>query len=172
MKINVAQLLKENVGSVRQVMLSETDESGLPVRGQLQLLRTNRSILVSGKLDAIAGEVCSRCLEEFQSQLPLQFEEEFFLTRDPVTGALLSSPNEAGAFTVDENNLLDIGEAVRQYELLAEPMKPVCREDCAGLCSQCGCNLNHSRCGCTPIRPESPWEPLQNLLSDLKQPAE
>ena len=166
MKINVAQQLKEPVGSVRNIKLDETADSGLPVHGQLQLLRTNCSIL-----DTTVREVCSRCLEEFESRLPLELEEEFFTTRDPVTGAPGSPPAESGAFTIDENNLLDIGEAVRQYELMAEPMKPVCRENCAGLCSQCGCNLNHSTCDCAPIRPDSPWEPLQKL-SGRKQPAD
>lgn len=174
MKINVAQQLKEPVGSVRNIKLDETADSGLPVHGQLQLLRTNCSILVSGRLDTTVREVCSRCLEEFESRLPLELEEEFFITRDSVTGAPESPPTDPdpGAFTIDENNLLDIGEAVRQYELMAEPMKPVCREDCAGLCSQCGCNLNHSTCDCAPIRPDSPWEPLQKLLSGQKQPAD
>jgi len=172
MKINVAQMLKEPVGAVRSVTLSENAEDGLPIHGQLQLLRTNRSILVTGRLDTTSTEVCSRCLEEFESQLPLEFEEEFFIVRDPVTGAMLEQPGDPGAFTVDEENMLDIGEAVRQYRLLAEPMKPVCREDCAGLCPQCGYNLNQGKCDCTPSRADSPWAPLQNLLSGLKRPAE
>jgi len=171
MKINVAQMLKEPVGAVRHVTLDEAVENGLPVRGEVQLLRTNRSILVTGKLDAVSHEACSRCLEEFECHLPLELEEEFFIVRDPVTGALLEQPGDPGAFTVDEENTLDIGEAVRQYRLLAEPMKPVCREDCAGLCPQCGCNLNLSTCDCTPVRADSLWAPLQDLLSK-KQPPE
>ena len=172
MKINVAQMLQEPVGAVRSVTLDEADENGLPVHGQLQLLRTNRSILVTGRMDTTSTEVCSRCLEEFEKHLPLEIEEEFFIVRDPVTSASLEQPGDPGAFTVDEENMLDIGEAVRQYRLLAEPMKPVCREDCAGLCPQCGRNLNQGKCDCTPSRVDSPWSPLQNLLSGLKRPAE
>ncbi len=169
MKINVAQQLKEDVGSVRNVTLSETAESTSNVHGQLQLLRTDRSILVSGNLEITLTEVCSRCLQEFQNRLPLEIEEEFFFARDPTTGVDLAPETESGAFTIDEHNMLDISEAVRQYELLAEPMKPVCREDCAGLCSQCGCNLHQGTCSCAPSRDDSPWEPLQKLMSSLTQ---
>ncbi len=171
MKINVAQQLREDTGSVRNVALDETARSGANVQGQLQLLRTDRSILVSGNLEITVTEVCSRCLQEFQSRLPLEIEEEFFFARDPTTGVALASQTESGAFTIDENNVLDISEAVRQYELLAEPMKPVCREDCAGLCSQCGCNLNHGTCSCAPSSADSPWEPLQKIMSSLTQSA-
>jgi uncharacterized protein len=168
MKINVAQQIKESVGSVRHVIIDETDSAGLPVQGKLQLLRTNRSILVSGKLNTTVRDVCSRCLVEFECPLTLDIEEEFFLTRDPVSGTTLAPPPESGAFTIDENNILDLSEAVRQYTLLAQPMKPICREDCAGLCSQCGCNLNYETCNCTPISHDSPWAPLKGLLSGDK----
>jgi uncharacterized protein len=46
--------------------------------------------------------------------------------------------DEPGAFTIDRNNILDLEEAVRQYSTLAIPMKPLCREDCPGLCPVCG----------------------------------
>lgn len=171
MKINVAQQLREEVGSVRNVTLSETAQSGSNVQGQLQLLRTNHSILVSGNLEITVMEVCSRCLQEFQNRLPLEIEEEFFLAGKPIAGDAPAPQTESRAFTIDENNILDISEAVRQYELLAEPMKPVCREDCAGLCSQCGCNLNQGACSCASSSADSPWEPLQKIMSSLTQSA-
>lgn len=47
-----------------------------------------------------------------------------------------------------EGDRIDLGEEVRQSIILALPMKPVCREDCLGLCSHCGRNLNKEKCGC------------------------
>ena len=169
MKINVAQQLKEDVGSVRHYEIDEIGEAGFPIHGKVQLLRTNSSILARGTLESTARDVCSRCLEEFDYPLSLDIEEEYFITRDPASGALITPTTEAGAFIIDDNNLLDLGEAVRQYTLLAQPMKPICREDCAGLCSQCGRNLNHETCDCKPIHPDSPWAPLQELLSGERQ---
>ncbi|UCC59537.1 MAG: DUF177 domain-containing protein [Dehalococcoidia bacterium] len=169
MKINVAQQLKEPVGSLRHVEINERAETGIAVQGRVQLLRTNRSILVSGKIGTTTKEVCSRCLEEFDLPLTLDIEEEYYVKRDPTTGAMLSVPSESGTFTIDEDNILDLNEAVRQYILLTQPMKPICRENCAGLCSQCGRNLNEQSCDCKPIITDSPWAPLQALrLSDKR----
>lgn len=163
--INVAQQLKESVGSVRHYEIDETTEEGLPIHGEVQLLRTNRSILVTGKLETTDRGICSRCLEEFDHPLTLDIEEEYLLPNNTESDLSPTPQNETGTFAVDENNLLDLSEAVRQYKLLTLPMKPICRQNCTGLCPYCGCNLNQGTCTCTPIRPDSPWAQLQNLRS-------
>ncbi len=169
MKFNVAQQLKEGVGSVRNYDIDEADEEGRPVKGKVQFLRTNRSVLVTGNLETdIKGE-CSRCLERFEYSLKLNIEEEFFLTVDPISGLPLPPPTEAGAFLIDENHILDLGEAVRQYKIMALPMNPVCRQDCAGLCPQCGRNLNYGVCDCPAAPPDPRWAKLQ-LLRSAKRP--
>lgn len=171
-RINVAQQLKEPVGSVRHYEINETGEEGLPIQGKVQLLRTNRSILVSGKLETTDRVVCSRCLEEFNYPLTLDIEEEYFLTRDAASGLPLPPPTEDSVFVIDENYLLDLSEAMRQYMLLVLPMKPICQQDCAGLCPYCGRNLNYEPCDCTPIRPDSPWAQLQGLFPGERQRGE
>ena len=80
------------------------------------------------------------------------------------SGSLLSLPDEPGCFTIDEHHILDLTEAVRQYALLALPMKPLCRQDCAGLCPTCGHNLNQGGCGCPPQGPDPRWSGLNKLL--------
>ena len=169
MKINVAQQLKEHVGSVRNYEIDEPDEEGCPVRGEVQLLRTNESILVRGSLETVARGECSRCLEGFEFPVKIDIEEEYFLTRDPVSGLPLPPPMEAGAFLINENHILDLNEAVRQYKIMALPMKPVCRENCAGLCSLCGRNLNYGACDCTPTPADPRWAKLEVLRSRNRQ---
>ncbi|MEE8470314.1 MAG: DUF177 domain-containing protein [Dehalococcoidia bacterium] len=164
-KINVAQQLKESVGSVRHIEMDETTEEDLSLRGEVQLLRTNRSILVTGKLRTTNRLTCSRCLEEFDHPLALDVEEEYSLPQNAASVSSAVPPNKAGAFAIDENNILDLSEAVRQYTLMSLPMKPICQPDCAGLCPSCGCNLNHGTCSCTPVRPDSHWSQLQSLLT-------
>jgi uncharacterized protein len=56
---------------------------------------------------------------------------------------------EECCFAIDDGREIDLSEAVRQYILLAMPMKPLCREDCAGLCPRCGCNRNIDSCDCS-----------------------
>jgi uncharacterized protein len=168
MQINVAQLLRAPIGSVRdydikQVIDITGDGVSSLVQGQVRLMRTNRSILVKGTLDTEAELTCSRCLGQFECPLVMKLEEEYYPTTDVITGAPVPVPDEPGLFTIDEHHVLDLTEAVRQYVLLAIPMKPLCKEDCAGLCPYCGHNLNRGPCGCTSQKTDPRWAELSKL---------
>jgi uncharacterized protein len=104
-------------------------------------------------------------LSLFNCPLVLDIEEEYFPVADVVSGASLPLPDEPGCFTIDEHHLLDLTGAVCQYMLLAIPMKPLCHEECAGLCPACGQNLNQGLCNCPPQESESPWSELSKLAS-------
>ena len=152
MQINVAQLLKQPIGATRSYKVDELNEYAedgkAKFEGKVRLFRTDRGILVRGKLRAQVSLVCSRCLAEFDHDLNLDMEEEFFPTLDVSSGARLPQPEDSEAFTIDEHHVLALGEALRQYILLAIPLKPLCRPDCAGLCPHCGMNLNQGSCSC------------------------
>jgi uncharacterized protein len=135
---NVAQLLKEPVGSIRDYELDESvdivgDGVGSQVKGKFRLTRTNRGILVKGTVSTGVEITCSRCLSLFHCPLTFTIEEEHFPVIEVSSGTPLSPPDEPGSFTIDEHHILDLTEAIRQYALLAIPMKPLCREDCTGL---------------------------------------
>lgn len=119
------------------------------VEGEVQLIRTNRGFLVRSTLHTDIELTCSRCLTLFRYPLSINIEEEYFPTTNIITGTPLSLPDEPDCFTIDEHNILDLSEALRQYTLLAMPMKPLCSEDCAGLCPVCGSNLNQAPCQCS-----------------------
>lgn len=151
--INVAQLLKEPIGATRRIDIDDVvggGEEAIQVWGELEFIRTNRSILVEGVLDARSKATCSRCLSLFDCQLSFHVEEEYFPTVDVVSGVYLPLPEEPGAFTIDASHILDLSEAVRQHTLLTMPLKPLCQPDCAGLCPSCGHNLNEGKCSCPP----------------------
>ncbi len=141
MQINVSQLLKEAIGSVRNYEVSGTVDiadngEGNPVQGEVRLTRTNRSILVKGKLYLTVDVACARCLSLFSYPLVLNIEDEYFPALDTVRGAPLPSPDEPPSFTIDEYQVLDLTEAARQYAVTSIPMKPLCRNDCPGLQAQ------------------------------------
>jgi uncharacterized protein len=99
----------------------------------------------------------------FSCPLTLKIEEEYFPITDVVSGASSSLPEEPSCFTIDEHHILDLTEAIRQYALLAMPMKPLCRGDCAGLCPNCGHNLNQGPCDCLPQEADPRWSELNKL---------
>jgi uncharacterized protein len=166
MQINVAQFLKSEQGSTKLVQIDDTLEDEavqIPVSGELKLTRINQRILVQGKLTIEVPLVCSRCLKSFTCSIPLDIEEEYYPIIDVNTGAKIPPPDESGAFTIDERHILDLTEAIRQYKVMALPMKPLCREECAGICPNCGKNLNEGPCDCPSDETDPRWAELMKL---------
>lgn len=168
MDMNVSQLLREPIGSTRDYQIDEViDITGEGqknrVQGRCNLLHTQRSILVKCSLNTEVELSCSRCLGRFRHPLKVKFSEEFFPALDIQSGAALPAPEDSGAFTIDERHTLDLTEAVRQYSLLAIPMKALCRKDCAGLCATCGKNLNQGKCDCPADKTDPRWSKLADL---------
>jgi uncharacterized protein len=171
MQINVSQLLQEPVGSTREYEIDEAaeiigDGREYQIKGQCRLLRTPRSILVKCAMDTEVELRCCRCLNRFRQPLKIDFEEEYLPTVDVHSGAPLALPEESSAFTIDEYHILDLTEGIRQYALMAIPMKPLCGPDCAGLCPRCGQNLNQGKCDC----PTEEIDPRWSKLAELRRP--
>ncbi len=168
MQFNVSQLLQESIGSTRAYEINEAaeiigDGKEYTIKGNCQLLRTPRSILVKCKLTTAVELSCCRCLGSFHQPLKIAFEEEYLPTVDVNSGALLPAPEEPSAFTIDEHHILDLTEGVRQYALIAIPMKALCDENCAGLCPKCGQNLNQGKCDCPAENIDPRWSKLAGL---------
>ena len=169
MDMNVSQLLRDPIGSTRDYQIDETvditgDGKSQKIQGKCHMLRTGRSILVKCALNTEVELMCSRCLGRFRHPLKIKFEEEFLPTIDAQSGAPLPQPEEASVFTIDEQHILDLTEAIRQYSLLAIPMKAHCKKECAGLCPSCGKNLNEGKCTC----PTQDTDPRWSKLAELK----
>lgn len=170
---NVAQLLKSQTGTVQRVELDDDDQLDLkdgeatlagPVTGQVRLHRTNQGIFVDGTVHVPVQMECARCLKTITQDLDFPLREQYYPTVDVNTGVPLPAPNDELAFPIDRNHLLDLREAIRQNLVLALPMTALCREDCAGLCSQCGKDLNEGPCGCLPETADERFAALRELL--------
>ncbi|MBN1366589.1 MAG: DUF177 domain-containing protein [Dehalococcoidales bacterium] len=153
MEVNIAQLMKSSIGAER---LYDVDEAiningeEVQVKGKVKLVRTDRGILATGLLDAKLIIECSRCLQPFEYPVNINFEEEYFPNIDVITGLEVEIPEDQPlSFTIDEHHLINLDEAIKQYAILAIPMKPLCQTDCPGLCPTCGKNLNTGPCGCS-----------------------
>ena len=133
--INVAQLLKEPVGSSQRHDITEIIDEEVEgfVEGKAKVIHLNRGVLVQCKFTAEVKLICSRCLDTFLFPISFTAEEEFLPISDVSGDSALSSPEQSGEFTIDDKNTLDLGELIRQYTLLNLPMKPLCRPDCPGI---------------------------------------
>jgi len=157
MIFNVAQLMKSSVGASFASDIHE-DNAQLdkdltvigPIVGHVRMRRVNQGLLVDGSVDLALEQVCARCLNHFEMPMHVTFEERFYPTVDVLTGTPLPPNEEDDVFLIDEHHQVDLTEALRQNVLLAVPMVPLCNPDCAGLCSQCGHDLNLGPCQCEP----------------------
>ncbi len=135
LEINVSQMLKAPVGTTQGLEIADTVaimDNESKVEGEVTLTRTNRGILARGRLNAGVEASCCRCLNLFNCAVDFNFEEEYFPSTDILSGARLAGPEEPESFTINEHHTLDLTEVIRQYALMALPMKPLCRPDCAG----------------------------------------
>ncbi|GAC1398949.1 MAG: hypothetical protein NVS4B12_17630 [Ktedonobacteraceae bacterium] len=154
---NVAQLMKSPVGTSltediheENVQLDEDLHVIGTTVGKVRIRRINQGLLVDGWVDVPLELTCTRCLKQFERPMHLPFEERFYPTIDIVTGMPLPPTEEEDVFPIDDHHLIDLTEAIRQSVLLELPMVTLCQEDCAGLCSQCGHDLNRGPCDCKP----------------------
>jgi uncharacterized protein len=133
--INVAQLLKEPVGSSQSYDLSGMiyEEVEGFVEGKAKLIHISQGVLVQCKLTTEVKLICSRCLDTFFVPISYTAEEEFVPVSDVSGDLALSSSEQSEEFTIDNKNILDLSELIRQYTLLNLPMKPLCRPDCPGI---------------------------------------
>lgn len=136
-----------------------------PFTGRAEVWNLGDRLLMNGALDGEARLICSRCLTEYQSPVHVKFEEEF------VEGTTLADlPEDDEAETGRQVNLyqgdkIDLTESLRDNVLVELPMKPLCSEDCQGLCQSCGTNLNHGHCSCTEdVTVDPRFAKLQALL--------
>jgi uncharacterized protein len=170
MLFNVSGLVQEGIGATRRHQVDgvlETEgRDPEPVTGDVELLTTKAGVLVRARLRLVEPETCSRCLKPLEETLPIEFEEEFLSTVDVRTGHPVQRDQDDEAFTIDENHLLDLTEAIRQYREASAVMQPLCREDCRGLCPRCGQDLNNGDCACTAAPIDNRWSALAGLLSN------
>ena len=172
MTFNVATLLQEPVGSRRRARLdgeplvSPADQWTAEVSGNVDMLRTVRGVLVRATVRSSPVLECARCLDHFASELELTIAEEFVPLLDMLTGKRVEAAEDE--LRIDTLHVLDLSEAVRQYEQVAIPLQPICRPDCAGLCPECGTNRNEQRCDCADGAASGPFAALAGLGEQLR----
>ncbi len=170
MHFNVSQLLQERSGSIREYAVDDltisVDRSPpRPFTGAVKLRKTDRGVWATVQLETQATLACGRCAEDYAQPIHVAFDEEFFPPVDIHTGEQIKEVNDAEeSRSIDHDNTLDLTDAVRQYYALSIPMKPICRDDCRGICSVCGTNQNESSCDCSNEVRDSRMAALLDLI--------
>jgi uncharacterized protein len=145
----LASLLREAPGATRlypvagvTIDLGPDLELADPIEGTIRVSRTNRGVIVHGRLDAAIASQCSRCLKDIEVPLELEIEEEALPSIDILTGQPMDWSAEPDALRLNSAHELELEQPVREAIMLAEPIAPLCRDDCPGLCPVCGIELS------------------------------
>jgi uncharacterized protein len=169
---NVAGMLRQAPGVTREVALQDRYlavgadvELAGPVDGLIRMQRTNRGILLRGAVEAPVRRTCARCLEPFVETVHLQLAEEYLPTVDPVHGSPLPPPAPGEeALPIDAQHQIDLTPVLHDELALTEPMHPLCRADCPGLCPGCGRHMDVGSCDCADEEPDPRLAALARLL--------
>ena len=174
-RIDVSDI-KEKAGLQKRTDLSVNLEpvefSGQEVRfpepftGTAEIWNLGDRLLVRAEVSGAAELVCSRCLKRYTEPVSVSFDEEFVEAAPGKGESDAEEDAESGltvSFSTDDE--IDLTGPLRDNILLALPMKPLCREDCKGLCPRCGKDLNEGPCNCD--RPDDKIDPRLAVLQDL-----
>lgn len=141
----------DTVAYVRPVSLSGT------------YMLADETVIVRGVARAVIESPCARCLKPTETTLEADFEEAFI--RDK--GEYNEEREEDDDQYMYSGHVLELDEAVRTVLLLEAPSRVLCKEDCRGLCCQCGADLNINECSCQKdLTRRNPFSALASLLNE------
>jgi len=142
-----------------QAKLQEDIWLSSPAKVSLTVRHIGDRLQFDGQVSAVLTMVCGRCLNEFSQEITYPLAEQILFAR-PVgqargaRGADVGASGEAAEDDEDielavlEGDTVDATSMVRDTLLTYVPMKPLCHEDCRGLCPSCGLDLNTGSCAC------------------------
>jgi len=163
--------------TAEELGLAETDATLRgPVSISLDLAQADEMIAVTGVLEGTVVRQCVRCLKEYEDALAFSVRAAFARegkeskvgahqpkTGEPRRGRLGSTKTVTDVELEDEGDdryfyqgdHIELAPMLREHIILASPMQPLCRENCAGLCARCGKDLNEGPCQCPTEAPST-----------------
>lgn len=165
MKVDVSEIVRIN-GASMKLAFEEAPPEREPVEGYVldgdlsftgTLTNANGILQLDGRLKSVYCSICYRCLGSVNGMLDLRIKENF-----------VNSANEEQTDMYPyEGKVLDIGKALNDNIILNLPMKQLCSENCKGLCSKCGKNLNEAQCNCSEDGIDPRMEGLVKYFENL-----
>lgn len=151
-----------NIQAAPQELSVDTSETRLvkPVDVDLSITNTGRLMVGTGRIIATLEFDCGRCLKPYQRDYEIPFDIE------------LCSDKNIHHFVGEENFIfyhsnepqVDIRPVIEENIVLALPIRPLCSEECRGLCPNCGRELDQGPCNCQPKETDPRWDALKKLL--------
>ena len=127
-----------------------------------ELNKTRNQVILKAGLTLNADFECDRCGSQYHSVIKTDFQMVYLFGRVPEEGEELNV-----VYLPHEADKINLKNEVKDYAILAVPMKKLCSEDCKGICPTCGKDLNKGNCNCSEKEDDTRWLPLQELKNKL-----
>jgi uncharacterized protein len=126
----------------------------------IALTKFDNQIILDSETVIPTSLVCDRCTRDFQSEIHSKFRMVYLFR----TNFEESEKEKVDVvYLHPEADKIDLDKDIRDFAILAIPMKRLCSEDCKGLCPKCGKNLNDGPCNCTIEIIDPRWEPILKM---------
>jgi uncharacterized protein len=142
-------------GEVRDFRLTS------PLAVDTTYYRAGDDLFFAGRIHADLEGTCARCLEPFD--LTVDEPTQFVLVPTPKEGPERQLSEDDLALSFYSGEEIDLGPLFTEQVILTLPTRALCREDCRGLCPQCGVDRNNETCGCVEREPDPRLAVLRNL---------
>jgi len=141
-----------------------------PVRLSMDIEKAGTDVFrVTGRVLAQLELDCGRCVEAFDLPIDGTFELRYVPQTESPAEAEREIAEDDLTTAFYREGVLDVIDLMREQFQLALPMKPLCRDDCQGLCPTCGTNLNRASCACAPRWEDPRLAALKGLLDRQKE---
>jgi uncharacterized protein len=165
MKIKISNLSEDThqfrfVEPVNTLGLESPFEGNIEV--DVEINKAHNQLILDSSILVNAVFECDRCTTLFSRPLHTEYEMVYMLGVEPV-----DTESDNIVYLSAETDSIDISADVRDFTILAVPMKKLCTEDCKGLCNKCGKNLNEGECSCSKDETDVRWLPLKELKNKL-----
>jgi uncharacterized protein len=149
-KIRTAQERFEQVYEPGQLGTDPDFKVVAPVSLAFDIFKDKQKFRLVGRVRTTLELTCSRCLEPFTLSVDAEFDLRYHPHVENTGSGEAEREIEEDDLTTAfyENEEIDLGHLMHEQFYLSLPMKPLCRENCRGLCAVCGTNLNRDTCDC------------------------
>lgn len=143
-----------------RVRLTET----AAVKGRVRL--TGNEVFVNGHIDTQAQVECDRCLQPVELPVSADFALDYITGSEYESSKAAELTEGEMSVSVFDGEAIDVDEIVKEQILLAVPTRMLCREECKGICPECGIDKNTGECQCVTDDIDPRWAALKNLKTE------
>ena len=131
------------------------------VKGKVKL--SSNEVFVNGHIDTRAQVDCDRCLQPVELPVSADFALEYITGSDYESSDVAELTEAELSVSVFDGKAIDVDEIVKEQILLTVPTRMLCREECKGICPECGIDKNTGECQCVTDDIDPRWAALKNL---------